>query len=654
MKLKALFYQNPAGFSATIILLATTICSYFVNKRAFFIMLVALLFVVIIDIVYTILSLRTTKKYVSAVNSALLSGKSDSVDEFPLPAVLCDKFGNIVWYNTCFFEDVVDSYDIKKLSINSFIEDFSFEKYSQQKIINITFFDKKYTSFVVNVKSESSPMLLFYMFNDTDLKETAVKYEYSRPFVMLISVDNVDQLSRRLTDSRFALVLSGVESKIENWLKNENVILKRIGNGNFVVIGEKRNLDYLVEKKFSVLNDIRNYKYKDIDVNATLSIGVGNGDNFSECESRAKKSLDMAFGRGGDQAAIYTDDGYIYFGGVSNRVNDNSRVSPRQTSADISELIKKHNKVIVMGHKFSDYDAIGAALGMWFFAKASGVEAYVVVDNKTTLASPLVDYFVKKEFKHFIAPSKALDMCDENTVVIVVDTQRKILLESSDLYDLAGSTVVIDHHRRTDDYISDADISYSVPSASSTCEMVSELVQYSTIQDNPTADISTALLSGIVLDTKDFVLRTSQRTFEAAGFLRDNGADTVLVRKLFSIDADMAVLKQEIIANAKIFNGFMIGSCLSDNKNIRVVTSSAADDMLKIDGVKASFVISKTGIGKFQISARSLGEENVQLVMEKLNGGGHSTMAAAQVKASDFDEVKNRLIEAINSYLINK
>ena len=617
-------------------------------------MLVALLFVVIINIVYTVLSLRTTKKYVSAVNNALLSGKADSVDEFPLPAVLCDKFGNIVWYNTCFSEDVVDSYDVKKLSINSFVDDFSFEKYSQKKIINMTFFDKKYTSFVVNVKSESKPMLLFYMFNDTALKETAVKYEYSRPFVMLISVDNVDQLSRRLTDSRFALVLSGIESKIEDWLKNENVILKRIGNGNFLVIGEKRNLDSLVEKKFSVLNDVRNYKYKDVDVNATLSIGVGNGENFSECESRAKKSLDMALGRGGDQAAIYTDDGYMYFGGVSNRVNDNSRVSPRQTSADISELIKKHNKVIVMGHKFSDYDAIGAALGMCFFAKASGVEAYVVVDNKTTLASPLVDYFVKKEFKHFVAPSKALDMCDENTVVIVVDTQRKILLESSDLYDLAGSTVIIDHHRRTDDYISDADISYSVPSASSTCEMVSELIQYSTIQDNPSADISTALLSGIVLDTKDFVLRTSQRTFEAAGFLRDNGADTVLVRKLFSIDADMAVLKQEIIANAKIFNGFMIGSCLSDNKNIRVVTSSAADDMLKIDGVKASFVISKTGIGKFQISARSLGEENVQLVMEKLNGGGHSTMAAAQVKASDFDEVKNKLLEAINSYLNNK
>jgi c-di-AMP phosphodiesterase-like protein len=245
-------------------------------------------------------------------------------------------------------------------------------------------------------------------------------------------------------------------------------------------------------------------------------------------------------------------------------------------------------------------------------------------------------------------------MCKDDTVVIVVDTQRKALTECPDLYDLAGSTIVIDHHRRTEDYISDADISYSVPSASSTCEMVSELIQYSTIQDNPSADVATALFSGIVLDTKDFVLRTSQRTFEAAGFLRDSGADTVQVKKFFAIDAEMASLKNEIISGSKIFNGFMIGVCNADNKNIRIVTSSAADDMLNIDGVKASFVISKLGLGKYQISARSLGEENVQLIMEQLNGGGHITMAAAQVKASDAEGVKAMLIDAINEYLNNK
>jgi c-di-AMP phosphodiesterase-like protein len=235
-----------------------------------------------------------------------------------------------------------------------------------------------------------------------------------------------------------------------------------------------------------------------------------------------------------------------------------------------------------------------------------------------------------------------------------VDTQRKQLLDSSEIFDKAGATVVIDHHRRSDDYISDANISYSSPSSSSTCEMVSELIQYSSIDKPLPSYIATALLAGIVLDTKDFVLRTSQRTFEAAGFLRDNGSDTVRVRKFFSIDADMASLKNDIIQSAKIYDGFMIGSTLSDSKNLRVITSSAADDMLNIGGVKASFVISKLGSGKYQISARSLGEENVQLIMERLSGGGHSTMAATQIKCDNVDEARDCLLGAINEYLKNK
>lgn len=654
MKLKALFYQNPAGFSAAILLLTATICGYFINREAFLFLLVSFVVVLLIDVLYATLSLKSTKKYVSAVNKALLTGKSGTIDEFPLPTVMCDRYGNLIWYNKQFSDDIVENYDIKSLTIVDFIDDFTFEKYSQERIVNASFADNQYTAFIVNVKSETNPMLCFYMFDDTALKEIALEYTYSRPFVMLISVDNIEQLSRQLTDSKFALVLSGIESIIEEWLKDENVVLKKIGNGNFLVIGEKRNLDNLCDKKFAVLNSVRSYTYKDVPVNATLSVGVGSGENFSECESRAKKSLDMALGRGGDQAALFTEDGYLYFGGVSNRVNDNSRVSPRQTAANISNLIKKHKKVIIMGHKYSDYDAIGASLGMWFFAKSCGVDAFIAIDSKTTLASALVDLMMQNNFKSFISPSKALDMCDDDTLVVLVDTQRKALAESSDLYDLAASTIVIDHHRRTDDYIEDADISYSVPSASSACEMVSELIQYSTIQDNPSAEIATALFSGIVLDTKDFVLRTSQRTFEAAGFLRDNGADTVQVRKLFSIDADMVALKHEIVSNAKVFNGFMIGSCMSDSKHIRIVTSSAADDMLNIDGVRASFVISKLGIGKFQVSARSFGEENVQLIMEKLGGGGHSTMAATQIKASDVEEVKNLLVDAVNEYLNSK
>ena len=651
MKFKAFLYQNPLGLISALVLLIFSISSYFVDFKIFIAFVITFGLVLLIDIIYSIFSFKNTKKYIAQINKSLSADTADAVSAFPLPAVMCDKHGNVTWFNKQFEEEILENFEIKKLSMNDFFDDFSFTRLAEERVSDAYFADRQYTAFSLPLNNSA---MCFYLFDDTYLKNIAKEYHFSRPFVMLILVDNIEQLSRGLTDSKFALVSSGIESRVEEWLKEEEVILKKIGNGNFLVIGEKRNLDNLSEKKFSVLNEVRNYSYNGTPVNATLSIGVGTGESFRECENKARKALDMSLGRGGDQAAVYTEDGYIYFGGVSNRLNDNSRVSPRQTAANISTLLKQYSKVFVMGHKYSDYDAIGAAMGMQYFAESNGLEAYVVVDSKTTLSSALVNLSQEKGFKAFITPSKALDLCDDDTVVIVVDTHRHMLLDSSDLYDLAGTTVVIDHHRLCDDYIEDAEIFYSSPSPSSTCEMVAELIEYSTIQDNLPSVVATALLSGIVLDTKDYVLRTSQRTFEAAGFLRDNGADTVEVKKLFSIDADMASLKNEIISQSKIHNGFMVGSTLSDNKNLRIVTSSAADEMLNIEGVKASFVLSKIGVGKIQISARSLGEENVQLIMEKLGGGGHSTMAAAQIKGSNIEQAKQMLLDAIDEYIFNK
>ncbi len=654
MKLKAIFYQNPVGFLSALAILVMAVISFYFNKFVFIALAVSFAVVCILSLMYSLLSLKNTKKYVSAVNSALLGDSNGAVEDFPLPAVMCDEFGNIVWYNDKFSAEVIECIDTNELTIAEFIDDFSFEKLSQERIVNASYGENEYTAFIVKVNSESKPMLCMYLFDDTALKEVAYEYTYSRPFVMLMLVDNIEQLSRKLTDSRFAQVLSGIETKIEDWLKNENVILKKIGNGNFLVIGEKRNLDKLCADKFTILSEIRNYKYKDELVNSTLSVGVGNGADLAECEAKAKKALDMALGRGGDQAAVSTAEGYTYFGGMADRANDKSKVSPRQTAANISTLLKKYEKVIIMGHKFSDYDALGSAIGMQFFADSCGLESYIVADNKTTLAGSLLEFAHNNGVKNIISPSKAEDVCDDDTVVIVVDTQRKQLLESTDVYDLAGATIVIDHHRRSDDYIDDADISYSSPSSSSTCEMVTELIEYSLVSDDISETIATSLLSGIVLDTKDFVLRTSQRTFEAAGYLRDRGADTVRVRKLFSIDSEMAEIKNAIVSEAKYHNGFMVSSTNSENKNIRVITSLAADEMLKIDGVRASFVITKLSPLKYQISARSLGEENVQLIMENLDGGGHNTMAAAQVKASSMNDVKQKLLDAIDKYVNNK
>lgn len=653
MKAVALFYQNPAGFIAAVLLLVFSIVGFVFNAETGFVFLGAFFLILLIDVLYAALSLKATRKYVVQVNKSLAGKKVSAVDTFPLPCVICDSHGNFVWYNSNFSENIIANVS-KTLRITDFISDYKYSKYCEESFACAEFDNKKYSVFITKIKSVSNPMLCFYFFDDTYYKETEDEYKLSRPFVMHILVDNIEQLSRQLSDSKFALVTSGIESRIEKWLKNENVITKITGSGSFLVIGEKRCLDKLCEDKFSVLTEIRNYKQGTTAVNATLSIGVGTGENFKDCEIWARKALDMSLGRGGDQAAVYTENGYMYYGGVSNRANDNSRVSPRQTSANIATLIKKFDKVLIVGHKYSDYDAIGSAMGLQFFSEANGIPAFVVCDDEKTLAGALTTFARSEGFEEFVGVEKAVEVCDDKTLLFVVDSHRKALLECPELYDKAGAKIVIDHHRRADDYIDNSDLFYHSPSSSSACEMVAELIEYSTMQEKVPSIISTALLSGIVLDTKDYVLRTSQRTFSAAAFLRENNADTIAVKKLFATNSEMIALKNEIISSAVTFGDCIISKTDRLDKNLRVITAKAADEMLNISGVKASFVLSYIGKDYVQISARSLGEENVQLIMELLGGGGHSTMAATQLKDTDLDGAYHKLICAIEKYFSSK
>lgn len=652
MKFKTIFYQNPSGYLASLLLFVFSCVSYTFSSKTAFMFLFACVLVLFINILYSVLSFRNTKKYVSEVNKSLGSS-SNAVEAFPLPCVMCDMRGNVVWFNSKFAEQVVGN-SKSRINMSDFFSGFSYADYASRNIADAFFENKQYSVFITKVKSKSNPMLCFYFYDDTYLKETEVEYRNSRPFAAYLLVDNIEQLARKLTDSKFAQVLSGIESRIEDWLKDEKVILKKISNGCFLIIGRKKELDKLSEKKFSVLNAVREYKYKDVSVDATVSIGVGSGDDFASCESRAKKSLDMALGRGGDQVAIYTEDGYVYYGGMSNKSNDNSKVSPRKTAANISTLIKKYEKVYIVGHKYSDYDSIGSAMGISFFSEVNGVPASVVVDKNTTLSSSLISLAESEGFDNFISVEYAKEKCNSDTLVFIVDTHRKLLTECPEIIEKAGGCVVVDHHRRSEDYISDADIFYHLPSASSTCEMVSELIQYSTDDEVLPSIIATALLAGIVLDTKEFVLKTYQRTFEAAAFLKEHNADTVAVHKLFSVSSDMISLKNEIINDGVIFKNCVIATTESNNRNIRIITSKAADEMLDIEGIRASFVLYYIGENTVQVSARSLGEENVQIIMEILGGGGHSTMAAAQLKNIDLSTAKDEVIKAIDKYLQNK
>lgn len=650
MKFKAMLYRDPVAFSAAGLLLIAGIVLLFIYKTAAFVCLGAFLLLFTAAVLHSFFEIGSTERYSLEINKALSLKSSDYSADLPLPGALINEAGSVVYCNNEFSETILGGDRSPKLLINDlFPNGISFAELCEKNILNAEYNGRLYTVFVFAFKDKHKKLLSLYFYDDTYFKDTETEYILSRPFVMFINVDNIEILSRQLSDSRFALVTSGIESIIENWLINESVIIKKLSAGRYMVIGEKRVLDRLCDAKFSVLNDIREYKFNNVPVGATLSVGVGAGNELALCEEFAKKALDMSQGRGGDQTVVFNGDEYRYFGGISNLYNDDSKVSPRQTAADIIKLIRKYDNVLIMGHKFSDNDSVGSSLGMLFLVSACGSSAEIVVDRKRTLSEGLIALAEGEGYEFFISPDEAQKKCDSNTLLIITDTHRPSLTECPALCDIAGAKIVIDHHRRMEDYISDADIFYHKPSPSSACEMVAELIEYSSVQQKLPSVIATSLLSGIVLDTKEYVLRTSQRTFEAAAFLKRNGAEPITVKKLFAVNEEQIALKNAIVSRGFAYRDCMICATDITDKNLRLISSKAADELLNINGVKAGFVITLIP-GGVNISARSFGEENVQLIMELLGGGGHSTMAATQIPDIGLEEAVAALRDAIDRY----
>lgn len=650
MKFKALLYSEPIGYTASVLFAVLSVVMYNKDKTAFILSVAAFAAFLIAAVVRSVYKTRSAERFIIEINKSLKLKHSDYADGFPLPGLLVDENGRILTFNKAFEDEIISGDAFSKHSIREFFGgSFSFDGLSEKQCEKASFNGREYTAFISKTTYNQTPVLSVYFYDDTYFKQTEQEYIRSRPFVMYVTVDNIDILSRRLSDSKFALVTSGIESKIENWLSKYNVIIKKLSNGKFIIIGEQHTLDDLCTEKFSVLSDVREYKFNNTPVDATLSLGIGCANDLSLCEERAKKALDMSLGRGGDQAAVLNDTGYTYFGGIINMMHDNSKVSPRRTAADILNVIRKYDNVLIMGHRFSDNDCVGASLGMLFLASALGKAVRIAVDSQTTLAEGLLSFAGEKGHDFFVEPAEALRLCDDKTLLIITDTHRAKLTECPELCKMAASVIVIDHHRRMEDYISDAEIFYHNPSSSSACEMVAELIEYAAIGENLPPVIATAVLSGIVLDTRDYVLRTSQRTFEAAAFLKRSGADTVAVKKLFAVTENQINLKNKIISNGFLYRTCMISASDIADKNIRIISSKAADEMLNIAGVAASFVITLMPGGVY-ISARSLGEINVQVIMEKLGGGGHSTMAATQLRNIGLESAIDQLEAAADAY----
>ena len=651
MKFRQFVKTYPVVFTLLVLTLAISIFNIYFNWKiaAFEISFVLILSAIALFRINS--SFSAAKKSITALNENLSAEETGNLDSFPLPVLLFDSGDRILWYNQMFANFVIADRQILTDSVTEFTEGRGLAEISSHPIFDTKVGDRKYTVHFSAVSSKKTRAHALYFIDDTVLKDIKIEYEQSKPVVSLVSVDSLDEVLRANREKDYAQIYSAAESIIENWFGAYNGVFRSLGNGRYISVSTEGELEKMCADKFSVLEKVRELEHDSKKTGLTLSIGTGRADTINDAESFAVAALDMAQGRGGDQAAIRgSDESYQFFGGVSGGIEKRTKIRSRVMAAALNELITTADNVLIMGHKFSDLDALGASVGVMSICHALGREARIVISQKTSLATPLIDHLRENNMDGWlIEPQYAEHIINDKTLLVIVDTLRKDFVDSQKVFDLAKQVVVIDHHRKTVDYIQDAVLFYHEPKASSASEMVTELMEY-TPEAKPDAVVANALLAGIMLDTKNFVLRTTTATFEAAAYLRSHAADTVTVKRFFNNSLETQKLRGQIVLSAYEFKNCAIAVADIKSKDIRLICAQAADELLTISNVNASFVLFMTG-DTVNISARSLGNVNVQLIMEQFGGGGHQTMAACQIEDTDVDKVRKMLEKQIKEYL---
>lgn len=507
----------------------------------------------------------------------------------------------------------------------------------------------------INYKREER---LLYFFDVTEQMDAVKKYEGNRNVIAIIYLDNFDDASIGLDDQEKSRLNSLITSILNEWALARGIFLKRTSSDRFVILLNEDILHELKHEKFSILDTVRETTTKE-NIPLTLSIGVGVGEfALPELGELAQSSLDLALGRGGDQVAIKLPNGKVeFYGGKTNPMEKRTRVRARVISHALRELIIESDKVIVMGHRFPDMDAIGSSIGIRKMAEKNEREGYIVVDfdQVDTSITRLIDEMRANDpdlYSWIVTPEEAHEIITDNTLLVVVDTHKPALVMNEQLLSKTDRIVVIDHHRRSEEFIQKPLLVYMEPYASSTAELVTELLEYQPKRAKINSLEATALLSGIIVDTKSFTLRTGSRTFDAASYLRSLGADTIMVQKFLKEDVKTYIERSKLIETIEFYrDGIAIASGDEEKVYSPVLIAQTADTLLTMDGVSASFVISKREENVVGISARSLGEVNVQLIMEKLGGGGHLSNAACQLKDTTIIESELSLKQVIDEYL---
>ncbi len=619
--------------------------------------------VILLLLVYGFFAKRSREKRLSACIEAITydteNSKSSALVNFPMPiAVFRLDDSRIMWGNEMFFsmcgtpEARIDA-RVADL-VPQFTGKWLLEGKTQSPEL-LTVNGKKYRlqGSIVHTGAEDAEnvsMGIVYWLDVTEYDNIRIKYEETRPVAGVVVIDNLDELFKNQTDRIKNDIRDAVEDRLRQWCEEYGGILRRFDRDRYLVVFEKQDIDHMKLDKFKITEEMHQVESPN-GINASVSIGFGmDGTNLGEALQFADVGIELALSRGGDQTVIKDRVSFQFFGGRGLEVEKRTKVRSRNMANTLAKLMRDSSRVLVMGHRFADLDAVGAAVGVCCIARSCGVRANIVIDSNKNAAHALIEHMrAEAEYKDcFISPQDALLRADGRTLLVVVDTSRPEQVENPELLSICSRVAVIDHHRVAATYIQNAALGFIEAYASSACELIAEMLQELIEIGDILKCEADAMLAGIVLDTKSFTLRTGDRTFEAAAYLRRAGADTAEVKRFLRTGMKDAVARYKIMQSAELYRGVAIAAP-SEEEN-RIVIAQAADELLNISGVDASIVVAPCDEGYISVSARSIGEVNVQCLMEKLGGGGNRSAAAAQIKDKSLPEAVNSVYAVIDDY----
>ena len=599
-------------------------------------------------------------QYIDSVTGSVDTASKSTLINSPLPTlVFRPDTGEIIWSNESFLQLAGVREHLFEMRLSEAVPDFQVQwllSGKQESPERVELNNHRFRVYGSLVRSRNrtgvqSLVATTYWVETTEADHLREVYEASRPVAAILMLDNYEDLMKACEDTQRSAVLAQIDEKLQIWANAGQGILLKTDRNHYLFLFEEQYFQHFVDEKFSILDTVRAIRVAE-NIHPTLSIGIGkDSPSIPELYKNAKLSLEMALSRGGDQAVVRNQVDFAFYGGRTKATEKRTKVKSRVMANAFRELIADAGEVYIMGHSFADMDAVGAAAGICCAARKRGKQARIVIDREHTAAETLIARLdALPEYSGvFLTPAEAFLQMRADTLLVVVDTNRPDMVENPQLLESCNRVAVIDHHRRAATYIENAAFNFHEPYASSASELVTELLQYLVEPTDLLREEAGALLAGIVLDTKHFTQRTGGRTFEAAAFLRRSGADTAEVQRLFQGDLKDMVTKYDIIRRAEMYRSNIAVSVVEESGVDRVAAAQAADDLLTLKGVQASFVIYATE-GAVLMSARSLGEINVQVILEALGGGGNSTTAGARIEDTDPESVRQQLIGVLDAY----